>query len=168
MILKATWNWFFWGKSSPQVLFCFSSLFMIDMADISWCLGQVTSVIHSSHLLAAFRSHESPSKRPCLVVTTLHKALWHIKFSSLKWKSHYIHRESHLLALWNWNFPFSSIPTTNGSHRGQGKSTEIVAAQTLLWLSLPNLASKKEALPRYQVYIIFNFTSACHIQRGDS
>lgn len=86
------------------------------------CLGQVTSVIPSSHLLAAFRSHESSWKLPCLVVTTLHKALWHIKFSSPKWKSCYIHRESCWLALWNWNFPFSSIPTTSRSHRGQGKS----------------------------------------------
>lgn len=97
------------------------SLPLIDMVDISRCFGQASAVIHSSHLLAAFRSDASPSKLPCLVVTTLHKALWHIKFSSPKWKSRYIHHESRLLALWNWNFPFSSIPTTSGSHRGQGK-----------------------------------------------
>lgn len=52
------------------------------MADISSFLGQATAMTHSSHLLAAFRSDESPSKLPCLVVITPHKALWSVKFSS--------------------------------------------------------------------------------------
>lgn len=105
------------GKTYPQILFCFSLLPLIDMADISRFLGQATEMIHemvhSSHLLAAFRSDESPSKLPCLVVITPHKALWSIKFSSPKWTSRYIHRESRPLTPWNWSVPFSSTPNNH-------------------------------------------------------
>lgn len=124
-ILMDTYNWS-WrqheiGSSGKKLSSSSASLPLIDKVDIFRFLGQTTAMIHSPHLLAAFRSDESPSPLPCLVVPTLHKALWSIRFSSPEWKSRYIHPESHPLALGNWNFPFSSIPPTIRSHRGQRK-----------------------------------------------